>query len=1092
MANIGVSIRASGYVKVKSEDIRISSFGITSTFTAPEYIYTPSTFRFLHNNIFDVFSSINQSAINSNTNTEDLFAANSFRFFQTSSGRPFINTFSSGFNFIQASGIYETLARPIVEVKQKSIKSSKQERLSGYTKYSFANQQPTDTYLDLSEPIQTIDTIKNIVWWGSANKNEYISIEYRKRNDDGIWDNTWRDLSESQSYISANGQDTVSTRFSWSSSADNDENQTVTYDLIIAYDFGLTNIFLYKENLSSVEYTVLGDEKLDSDQIYFWSVRSRDSVGDVSEWSDIKSIETFKNLPPNVIINNNTKMIIIPFKQYSFDWNIGNLSSGFYQYAIKRVDNLGNLIEYVIPRNGVGRYFIVDHTSSNAPIIKNISYDPQSYTLNFDLQIRDSKFRDYDIKNVYYADQKDKITGKDKTGFYLDSYNWRSIPFSELAGRKKQLSSNPYISKNAILGWAFNENKEKGKKYTFDLQIHSESNPFLNKVVWAYKTYDSITSTWSDWIKTDLDFEDPNYFTKPNGFVSSVRKNTTLPYYGKANPVGIIMNNTYLRADYQQNHSAWQFGLFDEFNNLKYQTTSNSPIVEIIPETFYNNDFTNIIIDLKNIEYEYYELWVHEIDKITSVIPNKDFFWRARTYDGYDYSSWSPVEKSNDFNTHHFEWIIKNDSNFKSTNFLVLKVEIELSEPVQRFEYPLFSWLSITNPQIDNYTYQIQTFEDKLNNMNDNIKPIYISYINYLKRKIIDVRNTVLDSLIENGYFENESDFQDFIDKNINSNPVFRIDGAYNSEVDIQVNNMETVKSIIDDPQKWSTALYNFKLDLKNRSIRKYDKVGMACENEKYSKCYLVTGDKNSCPWIGKHELGFCKGFVGEINVHGNTKTFYDLPAGINNPPDKDVDPEAYLNYLNENKGLDELQEIIEANDSEQGISLIFDAGNCPMAKGASSNNPSSPCIRYKDIDNNFAQKTCEICNEERYPQFISSYNELSSKLSSDIYSDINPAGFAFVDINSGESSSTPLVGKGQSLDPRSSFINFKLKRIQLPGQLNADYLDDSNENTIKNPFFKKELQEIKDLSDNFGEYLGGWFPIIKSETSFSEVAEII
>ena len=66
----------------------------------------------------------------------------------------------------------------------------------------------------------------------------------------------------------------------------------VTYILQIASDAVFTTIVREKHGLTSSEYTITEEEKLESvskDEPYYWRVRAVDSASNKSQWSDAQS-----------------------------------------------------------------------------------------------------------------------------------------------------------------------------------------------------------------------------------------------------------------------------------------------------------------------------------------------------------------------------------------------------------------------------------------------------------------------------------------------------------------------------------------------------------------------------------------------------------------------------------------------------------------------------------------------------------------------------------------------------------------------------------------------------------------------------------
>jgi len=1041
------------------------------------------------------------------------------RFFQSSNYKPFVNFATSAHTSLHPIGIAEEITRPVVQVKDTSHKFDANTKIVGETVLPLSYQPPTEVYRMAASQTDVVDTIKSIVWWGGSGENDWVYVEYRDKPSPSNPYPVWHDSLECQAWVLANGASFVQPTFRWTIGSDVDEGQALVYELVIAYDFGLTNVRLQKEVGDVLEYALTGDEKLDVNQTYFWAIRTKDSVGDYSEWSRPQAFTVFKNDPPRTKMIGSKRRIVIPFSDYHYDFNVGNLPDGDYQFRAIRVTLDEN--DYVISQQEViseyeQRFFIVDHHSENPPEIIHVEYDPHNYRLKFDLRISDSQFRLYDIKEVAFQDMKDKVLGEDESGYHMDAFQWHTIRLNELIGRKRGLTSNPYISKSAILGWFHNETIRDGKDYLFDVVVMSAPEDFTKEFHWGVRSYAAGSASASEWNYNEFDNTDSSYFRKPSNaqFLDEVLSKKQ-PYYGKADPNGIVMNKTYFGWERGED-VRWDFALFYrngdtyEMVNDSLQESLTQPFARVLPSEFYEMGITNRILELTNIEHNFYELHPQEVDKIVNALPNQDFFWKVRAKDGYDTSTWSVPQQSQDFNIHHFEWDIRNDDRFQSSNYIVLKVTIAPSVPPRKFEFPHFNWLNITNPQIETYTDQIRILEGRKAEVEEHLHSYYDSYINYLKRRIIDVRNYVLDSLINDGYFADGASFQGFVSQNLHDGPVTYNDGKYSSELDIHNEYMERIKDLhlknVDGNYPWSPAYYIWQLDLAGKNfksqggkpLRDYKYAGMACENHSYAHCYLTTGSSESCPWFGRSDLGFCKGFV-QVLMSKQQKDQGVLVLDHLNPPDINTDPQGFAQWAYSQNVATELMNAAANNEEELETGLGFDPAGCPMAEGAVLGQTGGPCSRYKKIDNEVHKHTCEICGERRYPQFIGVESDPPPEAGADRYSDLNPAGFAWVEIRRGDeqlSNWGPIASADQSRNPQHRFTGFRLRKSQLPGELNSDYLNDENEQGIKKPHFKFKAGETlpapTGLTTTIGTYRGTWYPITKPPSAEAQVIEII
>lgn len=1135
MASFGSEIKLNGGVQVAKPYFALTGgFGFSSFRTITTLFYVAASYR--------AYQSAHKKSyvahgggfgFSSFTTTENIYMACSYRAYQASFFKPYVAVTGWGATGIKPDAKWEKLFRLLTEAKSTSKTLTSELKLSGRGTYSFAVQDPTEVYFNFVQPTDVVDILKTIVWWGGSSPNDFALIEYRERPTAQNPNPVWEDIFKSQSWIVANGAPNVTPTMTWTQAIDPDETQTLTYELVIAFDYELENVAFLKTGLTELSYTLSATEALDSDQTYFWAIRAKDNIGDTGDWSRVQSFTIYKFNPPEVKVIDSDPRILISFRKYKYDWQVGNLAEGEYQFAIKRATIENDIIvaqEDVIDRND-NRFFIVDHAGENPPEILSINYEPSTYKLFMDIKISDSKFRDYDIKNIEFADQKDKVVGDDLSGYNIDSYDWRLIPQIELIGRKKQLTSNPFISKSAILGWFFGQTRLPGQTYFFEIKVTSGLEEETKDFYWARRPYDNNNNPL-DWEETYFDHTDNSVFQKPVAAFFQTEPKPTAGYHGKANPFGIAMNITYFQW-VPEIYRKWDFAIFPSDTVFKdgidpsqdplhLQTGMVQPFARVKPKIFFDAAITNVILDLKNIEQESYELHTQEVDKIVEAIPNKDFFWKVRAFDQRDHSNWSRVTQSTPFNIHHIEWDIRNNNSFTSSNFIVLKVNIKPSIEPAFFEYPYFHWLNITNPELTHLEQQIRAFEDRRDNSSENLKSFYESYITFLKKRMLDVRNYVLGTMINEGFFQDADDFHGFIDANLHDKPVYFNDGTRTSELDIHDETLRDINQLhqplINDIYPWSPVYYNWRMDLtgkefqsqEGKPLRNYDQVGMSCENKTYKGCFLITGDQNTCPWFGRADLGFCNGFV----TGTETLTQNQIPLDLFNSglpidifgeiPDPAVDPDAFVQWAKDNDLAGLLQTALENAQEEVEIGQVFEKGACPMAATlvdgtngwianvSAGRTAGDPCVKYNRVDGLLHQKTCEVCGTPRKPRYIGHETDKAADLSEDIFSDLHPAGFAVVEIKQDQlqvSPRGPIADRDQSRNPQLRFTGIKLRKAQLPGELHGDFVDSEDESVVINPFFRKTLGTPTALTTNSQ---GTWYPVIKAPSAASQIIEII
>jgi len=84
------------------------------------------------------------------------------------------------------------------------------------------------------------------------------------------------------------GKATSKARFDWESVGADDPSQPITYNLQIASDTNFTTIVLDKAGLTTSEYTLTEEEKLQpatAETLYFWRVRAVDGAFNASGWT---------------------------------------------------------------------------------------------------------------------------------------------------------------------------------------------------------------------------------------------------------------------------------------------------------------------------------------------------------------------------------------------------------------------------------------------------------------------------------------------------------------------------------------------------------------------------------------------------------------------------------------------------------------------------------------------------------------------------------------------------------------------------------------------------------------------------------------
>lgn len=965
------------------------------------------------------------------------------------------NCWNTNFNFAKASGVVESLSRVIVNVDDIKKVESSPVKSSSNIQYQRADLENTEAYFDFDEPTKIVDSALVISWRGSiTSNNDFVYIEYKDQAG-----GTWRDLSESLNYIVADdGNDYVQPSFDWSDVLPVDENEEISYDLVIAYDHQLRNPVREINDINQSNHTLEYEERLQTGLTYYWAVRAKDSYGGVSDWSIVQSFHAYQYQPHFISDVNGTQRLLVPFGDYEYSWYVGNLPNGLYGYAIYKYNTVTGTQTPIIPPTGGGRLFVVDHNVSNPPVILNAEYDEQKYTLKFDVKLFDSLHRKYNIKSIQYADQRGKIIGQEDLNFDVQAHEWKSIPLSELQGRRKALESNPFINSESIMVWSFTGRRDPNKTYAYNLQVSSEPITYMKPFKWAYRAYYSNGNP-GPWIEQDFDYSDETFWTKESySLASSINDALNLPrYFGKAKRNGIVMNKTRFPLEAEE-------GMVDRFDLRLYYDDIDSPFLEATdiesdhytfrPADFYSAGVTNIILDLEGIENEYYELYPVEVEKILNQHSNLDFYWQVQTFDGIQASSWSRSQRSSEFNLHHFEWYTLADSNFDSSDFYVLRVEVELAEEYRKYEFPKFEWVAKVNTEIEQYYAQIQKLENDMELYSPALQSQNRAYIDYLKRQVMAVRLRVYEHLLAQGLLE---DPVTYYNQNVHDKPVIDDEHKPTSDLDFEFNSRISEKEIEDGiniytgEQQWGTAMSKLRLDKtkdfdsqEGQPLREYKATGRACKNSNFKKCFLTTGDPYSCPWLGK----LCPGF--SVARDRLTDDFT-----VNDP---DGTPQTYP--------------AIEEEDWEE----FFDPGDCPMQNGG-------PCAKFDVTEHNMQEHTCEVCEEPRYLQFVTVSNAGGYSLLEDYYSQMNPMGFASVNIinRSGDDLSSsrwdPVAEKGQTRQPKPGFLGIELLKSQLPGELNSDVLDTNNQRPMTNSYFNEDLLGEDPGDDLNTDLSGGWHP---------------
>lgn len=967
---------------------------------------------------------------------------------------------SANYLFFKPTGFVESLSRVIAQVNDIRLNSYSQTKVSAQVKYQKATLNDVEAYLDFDEIAKTVDSVLVLSWRGSTtSRNDYVFIEYKDQN------SGWQDISNSLNYVVAeDGNDYVMPSFEWDPVLANDEDEEITYDLIIAFDSNLRNIARQIEGIDTNLYQLSYDERLEVGLAYYWAVRAKDSHGGVSDWSVVRAFNTYQFDPNFITTIAGVKRLLVPFSNFEYAWYVGNLKDGLYSYAIYKYNSVSGAQTPIVAPTGGGKLFVVDHSASNPPSIINASYDPQKYMLKFDVKLYDSQFRKYNLKKVEYADQRAKIIGDDPANFDVDAHTWKQIPLNELQGRRRGLESSPFLNEEAILVWSFTGRKDLNKKYSYNVQIGSAATMYQKPFSFAYRNYYN-DGTPGDWVIEEFNYEDTQWWSK-NSFALTQQELATFlakpAYFGKANPNGIVMNKTRFNLPSENGmKNIFDFKLFTEdINNPFFEQVGIEKYAIVTPLEFYQADITNILLDLVGVENEYYEMYPVEIQKILDQHKDLSFFWQVQTNDGVELSAWSKARKSDEFNVHHFEWYVKNDTDFGSSDYYVLRAEIELAQEFRTYEFPKFDWMAKINSEIEQYYAQIERLEADMARYTTALQSQNRAYINYLKSRVFSVRLRAYEYLLAQGIL---SDPATYYNQNVHDKPVF-VNGQRTSDLDFDLNSRITERDIktfnkVISGYEWSSTLYKLRLDSsanfdsqEGRPLREFKSIGRACKNSAYKKCFLTTHDPTSCPWIGK----LCPGFSVPIEKLSDTM---QAPQPENPQP----------GYSNPDSSSATYPVIPEKNWGD-----LFDPGTCPMQSGG-------PCAKFDVIEHNMQEHTCEVCEEPRYHNFITVSNDGGYSLIDDYYSQINPIGFAGVTIlnNAGADLSTDrwskIASRGQTLKTKPAFLGIELLRSQLPGELNSDILDRKNQAPIVNSYFNEALGVYGNPEDMSIEASGSW-----------------
>lgn len=1064
MPSFNSQIRVASCIKRKLPYLHISTVNHLDS-TKSSIAWTTFTLGGWQSNPWDYHLALSSNNFLAFSNLSVVFTAFTLSGWQANEWDYNLNTVSNNFLLYKPTGLLEALSRIIVNVKDVKQKFTELIRSMSNIKYSKAALENTEAYVDANAVVPITDSVLMISWRGStATPNDYVVIEYK--DSDGVW----RDISNSLNYIVSNGELFVKPTFQWEKIEPVDEGEVISYDLRIATDYYFNHIVVEANDIETNQYTLTDAQKIATEQTYFWSVRSKDNYGNASAWSEPRyfTVYTYDN---NLVTEiGGVKRLLIPFDRYQYNWFVGNLPNGMYSYAIYKYNSTTNQFSPIVSRLGGGKLFIVDHNSINPPIICNTVYDQQRYMLSFDVQIYDTKYRKYNIKSIEYANQRGQITGQSAPNFDITAHQWHTIPFSEVNGNKKNLSSNPFLEKHGVFIWSQPGRRERNKKFTYNLQIGSEPVLYQKDFYYAYRNYYN-DGTSSNWIVQKFDYSDKKHWEKSEYVINKLELDSFLAkpkYYGKANPYGIIMNKTKFDLPFEN-------GMQNKFDFRIFLTDIDNPLLQynkverviIDPVEFYLVGITNIILDLTNIEDEYYELHDAEIQKIINQHNNLNFYWRVQSNDQLNTSPWSTAQISPSFNIHHFEWYVKNDDNFVSSDYIVLRVTLELAEEFRTYQYPRFEWMGKVNSEIEQYYTQIERLQMDESKYSAVLQSQNRQYINYLKNRVFQIRLRVFEHLVSQGAIANPALY--YV-QNVHDKPIV-INGQYTSDLDFRLTHATNEKDIKSSDQ-WSGALYKFQLDSspsfdsqKGQPLRELKTRGRVCKNSSYRQCFLVTGDPYSCRWMGR----MCPGFSVSLDLLDAADPSYS-PV---NPPNEYINPDNGARY----------QRIPREQWKD-----FFDAGSCPMQNG-------QPCAKYDLVESNMQEHTCNICGEPKYYDFIAVSNQGGYSILEDAYSQINPMGFAgvtIIDVNGKEISPWDrLIKQNELRNLKPNFVSLDLLRSQLPGEMNGDILDMKNELPIINSYFDKDLLDT--VSDDISfNAIGGWYVLPSGNNDKINIVEII